>query len=150
MLKAANRPWRPVLVTGLLLAVEFLSIAASPPAIYSTVVSLSNNQITISGTNFSPAGLAPTVTFAHTTLTVVSFTNVSLVSKLPAGYSAGSYPLTVTNSNNLTGTLSTTIGTQGPVGPQGPAGSQGPRGGTGPQGPAGHKGRRGPSGFGGQ
>jgi hypothetical protein len=118
-------------------------MTANPPAIYSTVVNLSNNQITINGANFSPAGLAPKVIFAHTTLTLVSFTNVSLVSKLPTGYGAGSYSLTVTNSNNVTATMNVTIGTQGPVGPQGPAG---PRGATGSQGPAGPQGSQGPAG----
>jgi hypothetical protein len=138
--------WRPALVIGLLLTIEGLSIAANPPAIYSTVVNLSNNQITINGANFSPAGLAPKVSFAHTSLTPLSFTNLSLVSQLPAGYGAGSYPLSVTNSNNLTATLSVTIGTQGPVGPQGPAGVQGAGGPQGSQGPPGPKGAPGPQG----
>jgi hypothetical protein len=141
--------WRPVLVIGLLLTIECLSIAANPPAIYSTVVNLSNNQITINGTNFSPTGLAPKVIFAHTSLTPLSFTNLSLVAQLPAGYGAGSYSLSVTNSNNQTATLSVTIGTQGPVGPRGLTGSQGPpgpRGATGPQGPSGPQGATGAQG----
>src|SRR5947209_18038287 len=104
MVNRVVRPWRPVYVIALLVTVGTLSIAANPPAIYSTVLNLSTNQITVNGTNFSPTGLAPTVQFAHTTLSLVSFTNLSLVAQLQPGYSAGSYSLTVTNRNNLTAT----------------------------------------------
>lgn len=123
--------------------------AATTVAIYSTVVNTSNNQITITGNSFSPTGLAPTVVFAHTSLSLASFTNHSAVAKLPAGFAAGSYSLTVTNSNIQTATSTVTLGAVGPVGPQGPAGPQGPQGpagATGPQGPTGPPGPQGPPG----
>jgi len=104
--------------------------ASTAPAIYSAVVNTSNNHITIAitGNNFSLSGLAPTVVFARTALALVSFTNQKLVATLPAGLSAGSYSLTVTNSVPQTGAFSVTIGALGPAGPQGPIGPAGPKG----------------------
>jgi len=148
MQKSGFRVWRPVHVIGLLVTTELLSIAANP-AIYSTILNLSNNQITINGANFSPTGLAPTVKFANTTLTLVSFKDNSLVAQLPTGYGAGSYSLTVTNSNNLTGSSTFTLGAVGPMGPpgpQGPRGVQGLKGATGAQGPQGVQGATGAQG----
>jgi len=120
--------------------------AAATVAIYSTVVYTSSNRVTITGTNFSPTGLAPTVVFAHTTLALISLTNKVAVAQLPAGFSPGSYSLTVTNSNSHIGTFSVTLGAIGPVGPQGPAGAQGPTGAQGPAGPQGPTGAQGPAG----
>lgn len=120
--------------------------AAGAPAIYSTVVNTTNNHIAITGDNFSPTGLPPTVTFAHTTLALVSFTNKSTVARLPAGFSPGSYSLTVANSNSQTATLSVTLGAVGPTGAQGPGGPQGSAGATGPTGSPGPQGPTGPAG----
>jgi hypothetical protein len=74
---------------------------------------------------------------------VASFTNNSIVANLLTGLAAGSYSLTVTNSNKLTAGFSVTIGAIGPTGPQG---AQGPQGPTGPQGPLGAQGVQGPQG----
>jgi len=120
-----------------------LSAASTAPAIYSTVLNTSNNHITITGNNFSPSGLAPTVVFATTTLTLVSFTNHKLVATLPTGFAAASYPLIVVNSDSQVARLSVTIGAVGPAGPQGPTGTAGP---AGPQGPTGANGAPGPAG----
>jgi hypothetical protein len=65
-------------------------------------VNTSNNQITITGNNFSQSGLAPTVVFAHTHLGLASFTNQQAVAHLPSGFGAGTYFLTVTNSSSQT------------------------------------------------
>jgi IPT/TIG domain len=110
------------------------ALNAAGVTIYSTVVKTSASEITITGANFSPSGLAPKVVFATTTLALVSFTSHSAVAKLPTGFAAGSYSLIVTNSNSQGGTFSVTLGAVGPVGPQGPGG---PQGATGPQGAAG-------------
>jgi hypothetical protein len=129
-----------------------LSVASTAPTIYSTVVNTSNNMITVAGNNLSPSGLAPTVVFAHKALALVSFTNQKLVATLPAGFSAGSYSLTVTNGKSQSASFSVTLGTvgpQGPVGlqgPPGPQGTQGPKGPPGPQGPQGQTGPQGPLG----
>jgi len=123
-----------------------LSAASTAPAIYSTVLNTSNNHITITGNNFSPSGLAPTVVFATTALTLVSFTNHKLVATLPAGFAAASYPLTVVNSNSQAARLSVTIGAVGPAGPQGPTGPAGPQGPTGAAGARGAAGAEGPQG----
>jgi|ERR1022692_2848284 hypothetical protein len=134
--------WRLFASLAALLTVG-LSAASTAPAIYRTVLKKSNNQITITGNNFSPSGLAPTVVFAHAPLALVSFTNQTIVAQLPAGFAAGSYSLSVTNSVPQTGTFSVTLGA---VGPTGPAGPQGPAGPAGPQGPAEPQGATGPQG----
>jgi hypothetical protein len=139
-------------VASFVIASMFLAApawGATAPIIFSAVVNTTNNRITINGSNFSPSGLAPTVVFATTTLTVLSFTNHSAVAHLPAGFAAGSYSLAVTNSVPQTGTFGVTLGAVGPTGPQGPtgpAGLQGPAGPAGAQGPAGPQGATGPQG----
>src|SRR5580700_6788844 len=127
-LKTRPRWTRTALTFFAALFIAGLSAASTAPAIYSTVVNTSNNQITITGQNFSPSGLAPTVAFAHTALLLASFTDQVAVATLPAGFAAGSYSVTVTNSNSQTAALSVTLGAVGPVGPIGPAGPQGPSG----------------------
>jgi hypothetical protein len=81
---------------------------------------------------------------------MVSFTDHSAVAQLPTGFAAGSYSLTVTNSDSQTATFSVSLGSVGPAGPagrQGPTGATGPTGPTGPQGPAGPQGNTGPQGV---
>jgi len=132
--------------TSFLIAFMFLAApawSATAPTIFSAVVNTTNNRITITGSNFSPSGLAPTVVFAASKLTVLSFTNHSAVANLPAGFAAGSYSLAVTNSVPQTGTFGVTLGAVGPTGPAGPAGPQGP---SGPQGATGPQGAQGPTG----
>ena len=118
--------------------------SAATIAVYSTVLNTTNNQIAITGTGFSPTGLAPTVVFATTTLALTKFTNHSAVAQLPTGFSPGSYSLTVTNSNSQKATLSMTLGAVGPMGAQGPPGIQGE---PGPQGATGQTGAQGPQGV---
>jgi len=120
--------------------------ASTAPAIYAAVVTTSNNHITISGKNFSPSDLAPTVVFATTTLTLVSFTDQKLVATLPAGFPAASYSLVVVNSNSQVATFTVTLGAVGPTGPQGAAGPPGPTGPQGSPGAAGPTGAQGPAG----
>jgi hypothetical protein len=138
-----------------LLVLPSILVLRPPPtsaavAIYSTIVNTTNNRVTITGANFSPAGLAPKVVFSTTTLTLVSFTDHSAVAQLPTGFAAGSYSLTVANSDSQTATFSVTLGSVGPAGPAGPqglTGAAGPTGATGPQGPAGPQGNTGPQGV---
>lgn len=71
-------------------------------------------QVTLTGANFSPAGLAPKVEFQTApldgaNLTLLSFTNESAAVSLPSGWAAGSYLLAVTNSNHQTGLYSVTL-----------------------------------------
>jgi len=139
-------------ITSFVIASMFLAApawGATAPIIFSAVVNTTNNRITVNGANFSPSGLAPTVVFATTTLAVLSFTNHSAIAHLPAGFAAGSYSLTVTNSIPQTGRFGVTLGAVGPTGPAGPAGAQGPagpQGATGPQGAQGPTGPQGPPG----
>src|SRR5581483_1271397 len=116
------------------------------PSIYTTVVNTSANELSITAKGFDPAGLAPTVTFANTSLTLVSFTNTKIVAQLPTGFSPGSYSLTIKNSAGQMGTFEVTLGSVGPKGPQGAQGVQGPPGATGNTGPQGSQGPNGPTG----
>jgi hypothetical protein len=79
------------------------------PAIASATVDYASNQVTLTGSNFSPAGVAPTVAFESAALPVVSFTDQSAAASLPATWTAGSYTLAVTNSNNQTGVYRMTL-----------------------------------------
>jgi hypothetical protein len=95
---------------GILIALPAMAVWADDPlAISSAVVDYEAHQVTVTGSNFSPAGLPPTLAFARAPLTLVSFTNQSAAASLPADFSPGSYLLAVTNSNNQTGTFSVTV-----------------------------------------
>jgi hypothetical protein len=145
MLKRRATPFLMLCLGALALRAE----AASTPKIFSAVVNPSNNRITATGQDFSPSGLAPVLVFGTTTLTVISFSNGSVTATLPVGFTAGTYSLTVTNSNSQTAAFDVALGAIGPAGPQGPAGPEGPagpKGARGAQGPAGSQGPAGPPG----
>lgn len=122
--------------------------AAATPKILSTVANFSTNQISITGQNFSPSGLAPTVYFASTKLSVVSFSNQTITATLPTGFAPGTYRLAVVNSSGQSAIFDVTLGAVGPMGPPGVQGPQGPQGSQGPQGAAGQQGPQGPPGPG--
>jgi hypothetical protein len=75
----------------------------------SATVDYAANRVTITGSNFSPAGAPPTVAVESATLTLVSFTNQMVAAILPAGWATGSYLLAVTNSNKQTGVYRMTL-----------------------------------------
>jgi hypothetical protein len=134
-------------VTLLLLLSNLLAAAASAAVVIDKVsVNSALSQIAISGTGFDPSGTAPTVSFSTSTLTLVSFSNTSIVATLPAATKAGSYQLTVTNSSASAETFDVTVGAVGPQGPQGPPGPTGPQGATGATGALGPAGPTGPRG----
>src|SRR5579871_1270018 len=85
--------------------------SASAPVIYSTVINTALNQITITGQNLSPTSMPPGVAFNSQNLTLVSFTNTTVVANLPASLQAGSYALVVVNSNKQAATFSVAFGT---------------------------------------
>lgn len=64
----------------------------------SSTINYISNQITINGANFLPAKTAQTAPFNNTKLTLVSDTNTPIVATLPTGMQAGTFNLTVTNS----------------------------------------------------
>ena len=132
-----------------LLAPLFASAAttANFPVVNSVTVNYSSNIVTVNGSGFLPATTAPTVSFNTTKLTLVSDTNTKIVAHLPGGIAAGTFNLTVTNSETKTFTFDVTYGAAGPEGPAGPNGAQGAQGPPGPAGPAGPTGPQGPSGV---
>ena len=83
--------------------------ADAAPAILSAWVDYDGNRVTLTGSNFSPHGEAPTVAFDTAPLTVVSYTDQSAAASLPAGWSTGSYLLAVTNSEHRTGEYRMTL-----------------------------------------
>jgi hypothetical protein len=138
-----------------LLSISLPAAADKLPVVDAT--SITTNQITLVGDNFSPTGVAPAVLFDNVASPLISFTNNKVVATLPTGISAGTYrlritpkPITSLSTIPFVGyyefdvTLGTT-GPQGPAGVTGPQGLQGPMGfpglpgapgATGPQGPA--------------
>lgn len=88
--------------------------ADDAPAIVSATLDSASNQVTITGSNFSPDGAAPVVAVESAALTLISFTNQSAAAILPAGWAPGSYMLAVTNSNHQTGVYRMTLETAAP------------------------------------
>ena len=138
----------------LVLSAPLVSRAQSP-VIADATVNLATHYISLAGSNFSPTGVAPTVTVGGTSRTVYSFTNTAMVVEVPSSLASATYQVTVTNSVPQSGSAYVTVGAVGPQGPIGPAGPQGPtgpighkgaRGDTGPQGPTGPVGPAGPIG----
>jgi Collagen triple helix repeat (20 copies)/IPT/TIG domain len=120
---------------------------ANVPVVNSVTVNYSSNVVTVNGSGFLPATTAPTVSFNTTKLTLVSDTNTKIVAYLPGGIAAGTFNLTVTNSETNTFTFDVTYGAAGPEGPAGSNGAQGAQGPPGPAGTAGPTGPQGPSGV---
>src|ERR1700730_11396090 len=116
----------PVRVLILAFLIPSLLYAVSPPLVFDTMVDYRNNQITIHGAHFSPSGQPPSVTFDNSALTLISFTNQTIVASLPSR-PAGTYRLAITNPN-LPGTPGDFDVTIGAAGPSGPAGATGPQG----------------------
>jgi hypothetical protein len=106
------------------------------PAITGATADFLANRIAIAGTDLNASG-TPVVTLGtYPALLLVSSSATSIVAALPAGVTAGTFPLTVV-SGGKGGTIDITIGTTGPAGAVGPTGAPGI---AGPQGPAGAKG----------
>jgi hypothetical protein len=120
------------------------------PVVNSVTVSYSSNEVTVNGSGFLPTNAAPAVLFNNTSLALVSATDATIVAYLPSGVTAGTFNLTVTNSENKKFTFDVTYGATGPAGPAGPngaPGAPGAQGPPGPSGPAGPTGAQGPSGV---
>jgi Collagen triple helix repeat (20 copies)/IPT/TIG domain len=127
--------------------------ASAAPSVTFTVtiesasIDYSTNEITLRGTGFDLSGRAPAVSFNGTKLTLVSFAATTLIAKLPAGISAATYELVVTNSLGVSALFDVTYGAIGPQGPAGAPGVQGPAGTQGAVGPPGAAGPTGPAGV---
>lgn len=104
---------RVMLVVAVLVQSVF---ATNAPAVTSVAVDYVNNKLTIDGSNFSPSGGLPTVTFAGNSALVLSYTNTEVVVSIPSNLAAGTYDLVMANSvaQNQTTNFSVTIGASGP------------------------------------
>jgi hypothetical protein len=136
---------RRIMLTLLLLTPlsVFATTTTATPVVNSGTINYSNNRVTLSGSGFEPSTTAPTVQFNGAALTVDSFSNTQVVATLPATTPAGTFSLTVKNSQGSSSTFDLTYGA---TGPQGLAGAAGPRGATGATGQAGLTGATGPQG----
>ena len=108
--------------------------------------------ISINGINFTLAKGVPVVTLNDMVLVIGPYTDTTLQAKLPSGFPAGNYLLTVSIGNDSTDydgfNLSIgAVGPQGPKGDTGATGAQGPKGDTGPIGPQSPIGPQGPIGL---
>jgi hypothetical protein len=149
-MKILKKPWAVPACFALLAAV--LGVMASPlsaqsPSFINATInySVSPNLLSITGNDFSQSGAAPRVVLSSQTLTLVSWTDQTIVANLPNPLQPGSYQLTVKNSQGNSARFDLAYGAIGPqgsigltgaVGPSGPAGATGLAGATGPQGPA--------------
>jgi hypothetical protein len=142
-----------VLLTPLFVSATTTTTTTSVPVVNSVTVSYSSNEVTVNGSGFLPTNAAPTVLFNNTSLALVSATDATVVAYLPSGVTAGTFNLTVTNSENNEFRFDVTCGATGPQGPAGAngapgtPGAPGPPGPPGPSGPAGPTGAQGPSGV---
>ncbi|MGC1363209.1 MAG: IPT/TIG domain-containing protein [Silvibacterium sp.] len=138
---------RKLMLPALLLLTPLFAPAATiSPVVNSVTVSYTSNEITVNGSGFLPVKTAPTVLFNNTKLTLVSDTNTKIVAHLPSGVAAGTFNLTVTNSEANKFVFDVTYGATGPEGPAGPKGATGAQGVAGPSGPTGPTGPQGPQG----
>ena len=145
-----------ILTAALLLIPSFPAFAVLLPiiTISRATINYSNNQVTFNGSGFEPSKRSPSVLFAGSPLTVISYTDTQIVAALPANTVAGNFTVLIVNSLGEFLPYELTYGSagpQGPIGPQGPqgqAGAVGPAGPTGPTGPQGLQGPQGPAGVG--
>src|SRR5580700_2904046 len=99
------------------------------PAVNNGTVNYATDRVTLNGSGFEPAKTAPVVRLNGAALTVVAFSNAEIVATLPAKTAAGTYTVTVVNSEGGSTVFDLTYGAtgpQGPMGPQGAAGAKGP------------------------
>ena len=108
------------LLLAALLAVQANSQSAPAPVI--TDVRIDDTAMTLTINGFHLANEIPTVTLAMTPLTVISATETSVVTNLPA-LDPGTYLLALTDSTDGAGAVFyLTAGSVGPPGPEGPPG----------------------------
>lgn len=136
-----------VLVVG---AHSLFGATAIGPVVNNGTINYAKNQVTLNGSGFEPAKAAPVVRLNGAALTLDSVSNAEIVATLPAKTPAGTYTLTVVNSEAGSTVFDLTYGAEGPqgaMGPQGVAGPQGKPGVAGPAGPIGPIGSIGPQGL---
>ena len=129
------------------------------PVVNNGTINYQKNEVTLNGSGFVPAKVAPVVRLNGATLVMDFFSNAQIVATLPAKTPAGTYTLTVVNSERGSTVFDLTYGATGPqgvagakgsAGPQGTPGAQGLSGAQGPpgvQGPVGPTGPEGPPGV---
>src|ERR1700733_8873156 len=87
----------PICALLLILSAPLVS-QAQTPVIADATVKLSSSYIALAGSNFSPTGVAPTVTVGGVSRIVFSFTDSQIVVEVPSTLAAATYLVTVANS----------------------------------------------------
>ena len=82
----------------------------SGPAVNSGTINYATSRVTLNGSGFEPANTAPNVQLNGTALKIDSFSIAQIVATLPANTPAGSYSLTVTNSQGAATVFDLTYG----------------------------------------
>src|SRR5579859_4616201 len=120
-----------ILTALLLLTPRFLAFAAgiSIINISRATINYNNNQVTFSGSGFEPLKKSPTVLFAGSPLSVISYSDTQIVAALPVVTVPGNFTVLIVNS---LGEFLPYELTYGSTGPQGPIGLEGPQGQQGP------------------
>jgi hypothetical protein len=98
----------------LILSAPFVG-QAQTPVIENATVNLAKSYISLAGSNFSPTGVAPTVTVGGTSRTVYSFTDSQIIVEVPSTLATATYLATVTNSVPHSGSAYVTVATAGTV-----------------------------------
>jgi hypothetical protein len=98
------------------------------PEILSAVVAPATNQLTVGGRGFSPRGHSPVVLLGGAELTLVSFTDTTVVASLPPGLAAGAYNLKLRNGEGQIATFTAIIGAGGTAILSGTCGGEGEEG----------------------
>jgi len=107
------------LVSTLVLLTPLFASAATTttvPVVNGVTISYNSNEVTVNGSGILPAKSAPAVLFNNAKLTLVSDTNTKIFAHLPATVTAGTFNLTVTNSENNKFTFDVAYGAIGPGG----------------------------------
>ncbi len=103
----------PICVLLLILSSPLVS-QAQTPVIADATVNLASSYVVLAGSNFSPTGIAPTVTVGGASRTVYSFADADIVVGVPSTLPAATYLVTVTNSVPHAASAYVTVGAVGP------------------------------------
>ena len=98
-----------VWATGLTTAVVAEEQTLADPLIASATVSADRTTLTVSGLNFAPDGVAPSVSLALTPLPVTASSATAVTAALPAPLEAGTYLLLVTRSDQQAAAFHVTV-----------------------------------------
>jgi hypothetical protein len=105
---------KPTIAAAFWIAGSAALIQAASPVVVSAVVNPSTQQMTIKGSDLTPATGLPVLTLDAVSLTVLTSNHKEIVATIPGGLAPGSYQLTV-NNGTATVLFDVTYGADGPL-----------------------------------